>query len=47
MNASDRPTFRDIENYFEDLIVNKCYSSDLYITVYDIPEGVCAHTYIP
>ena len=50
MNAGDRPTFIDIENYFEDLIVNKC--SNLYITVYDIPEGVCvcgrgyARTYI-
>ena len=38
MNASDRPTFRDIENYFEDLIVNKY--NHLYITIYDIPEGV-------
>jgi proto-oncogene tyrosine-protein kinase Ret len=37
MNASDRPTFRDIENYFEDLIVNKY--NHLYITIYDIPEA--------
>jgi proto-oncogene tyrosine-protein kinase Ret len=36
MDASDRPTFKDIEKHFEQLIMNEC--SDLYIAIHNILE---------
>ena len=45
MDTRDRPTFKDIEKHFEQLVMSKC--NDLYITIHDILEfkGVfmCIH----
>jgi serine/threonine protein kinase len=38
MKASDRPTFKDIENHFKQLIMNKC--NHMYITIEDILVGM-------